>query len=207
MNMKSPLERLLLCLLWTALTVGCSDDQATLEPLSPGSVIVAFGNSLTRGTGAAAESSYPSQLAQLSSFAVINAGIPGEVSAEGLRRIETVIQQNKPALVILCHGGNDLLRKLDPGQTEANLRKMIRLIRNSGSQVIMLGVPKPGLWLSSAEYYARIGADLRVPVQTDILPDILSKKDLKADPIHPNARGYRILANSIHAFLKELKAY
>ncbi len=80
---------------------------------------------------------------------MVNAGIPGEISEEGLERLPEVLKREKPALLILCHGANDLLRFLDKRQAAANLRAMIRLAREKGAAVVLIAVPSLDITLSS----------------------------------------------------------
>ena len=187
------------------LFVACSD-RPELPPLASDDVILAFGDSLTNGMGASAEESYPAVLAELSGRQVINEGIPGEVSAEGLRRLPGVLQEYQPQLLILCHGGNDLLQQLDPARMEANVRGMIRLALDQNIPVVLLGVPKPGLFLASAEVYKNIAASTGVIFIEDLVPDILSDKALKSDTVHPNKAGYRMMAETIYKMLQDTGA-
>src|SRR3990172_12037168 len=137
------------------LLVACSD-RPELPPLAGDDVILAFGDSLTNGTGANAEESYPAVLAELSGRQVINEGVPGEVSADGLRRLPGVLEEYQPRLLILCPGGNDFLQQMDMVGMEANVRGMIRLAQDQNIPVVLLGVPRPGLFLASAEVYKNI---------------------------------------------------
>jgi len=185
-----------------ALALAACSDDAGLEPLPPDGVILAFGDSITYGTGAGEGESYPEVLAGLTGRRVVGAGVPGEVSAEGLRRLPGVLAGERPALVILCHGGNDILRKRPLEQAAANLREMIRLIRASGAQVVMLGVPRFGLFLETARFYTEVAASEGVPIEDEALPEILSDNDLKSDTVHPNAAGYARLARAVDALLR-----
>lgn len=173
---------------------GCRDRTPQLTSLDSDAVILAFGDSLTSGYGADSTASYPAVLENLTGFRTVNAGRPGELSAEGLKRLPDLLQRYQPDLVILCHGGNDLLRRQDPAQTAANLRRMIETVQNSKAEVMLLGVPQPGLWLKAAPFYQEIADEYRIPCNSDILPEILSRRELKSDTIHPNAAGYRQLA-------------
>lgn len=182
------------------LVTACSQEVA-LRPLPNQAVILAFGDSLTRGTGAGGGQSYPEVLAALTGLDVVNAGIPGEESDAGLERLPGVLEEVQPALVILGHGGNDMLRKRDLAQTEAILGRMVALVREQGAQAVLLGVPKPGIFLGTHPMYQRLADALQLPLETDTLADILSKPALKSDTIHPNADGYQRLAEALHRLL------
>lgn len=193
----------LVAVLIVLIVAACSGGGGELPKLAPGDVILAFGDSLTFGTGASREESYPAALSRRIGFEVVNAGIPGEVSAKGLKRLPKVLDQIRPSLVILCLGGNDMLRRQDRAQTEENLKQMVRLIRARGAAVVMLGVPEPGLFLSTADVYERVASELSVPLEDDIIPDLLGDNQYKSDHIHPNAGGYARLAEAIEALLSD----
>ncbi|MDH3791375.1 MAG: GDSL-type esterase/lipase family protein, partial [Rhodospirillales bacterium] len=132
------------------------------------------------------------------------AGVPGEVSARGLQRLAGALEQYRPDLLILCHGGNDILRLKDDRKTAANIRAMVELARGQGVEVVLIGVPKPGLFLSDgAGFYERIAEALDVPYAGEILAEILGSPSLKSDTIHPNAAGYRKLAEAVAALLRK----
>lgn len=190
-------------MLLLALALAACGGEPELTPLAPGAVILSFGDSLTYGTGAGAEQSYPEVLARRIGHPVVNAGVPGEVTAEGLRRLPGVLEQVRPALVILCHGGNDILRKYPHEQTSQNLRRMIRMVRDAGAQVVMLGVPRFGLFLDTADFYYEIARGEGVAMQDEILPDVLRDNALKSDTVHPNADGYARVAEAVEALLRE----
>lgn len=188
----------LLLLLW-----GCNREQVPLPALSEDAVILAFGDSLTYGTGADGRESYPFILAALTNREIINAGVPGEITRDGLKRLPALLEENRPALLILVHGGNDMLRKIAPAETKENLRRMIASARERDVAVAMLGVPRPGLLLKSADFYQAVARESRIPIDTAILPDILSDNQLKSDPIHPNPEGYRVMAQALLQLLRE----
>ena len=186
---------------------GCSKSVPSLSKLAETDVILAFGDSLTYGTGVDIELSYPSILANRIGRTVINEGIPGELSADGLLRLPNLLSEHKPALVILCHGGNDFLRKQSLEQLEDNLKQMIQLVKDSGAEVILVGVPQPKLiMLSDAEVYAKIAKEMNVYYVENALSEILSKNELKSDAVHPNARGYQQLADAFQSILIEAMA-
>ncbi len=185
------------------LLAGCSQPQPALQPLQPGDVILAFGDSLTRGTGARPGQDWPRVLERLSRHRVINAGIPGEVSSEGLKRLPGLLDEHRPALVILLHGGNDLLRKWPQLETAANLQKMIRIIRKRGAQVVLVAVPRPALLLSDARLYAEVAEKEKVPLLENSLSNLLGSSTYRSDSIHLNAAGYRQLAEQIYEFIRQ----
>ena len=182
---------------------GCTRSSPRLAPLPPDAVVLAFGDSITFGIGASPDESYPAVLARLTGRTVVNAGIPGEVTAEGLARLPGALDRYRPALLILCLGGNDLLHHLDERQAADNLRAMLRLARERGVNAVLLGVPKFGLAPSPPPFYREIAREFDVPYQGDALKRILTKNSLKADYIHPNAEGYKVLAETIAGLLKE----
>ncbi len=186
--------------------LGCSREAPRLRPLSPEAVILAFGDSLTRGTGAESGEGYPEQLARLSGRRVVNAGVPGEVSAEGVARLGRVLAEVRPELVLLCHGGNDLLRRADRTATAEHLRSMLRQVREAGAEAVLLGVPAPTVFLDPPDFYEDLADEYGVPYDGETIPRVLGDSGLKADPIHPNAEGYRRLAEAVFALLRRAGA-
>lgn len=193
-------------LLAIGLLLAACSSPPPLPRLSDHAVILAFGDSLTYGTGAARDASYPAELARLSGHAVVNAGVPGEVTAAGLKRLAEVLDEVSPELIILCHGGNDMIRKTGMAAAAGNLRAMIRLAQQRGISVILLAVPKPGIMVSPPEFYAQIAGEMNVPVEEDVIADVLTERDLKSDAIHPNAAGYRIIAGAVYALMQQAGA-
>jgi lysophospholipase L1-like esterase len=185
---------------------GCGGKRAELPPLASNAVVLAFGDSLTFGTGAAPEQSYPAQLAKLVGKEIVNLGVPGEISLDGLNRLPAALDEVKPALLILCHGGNDFLRKMDLAATEANLRAMIKLARERNISVLLVATPKPGLLLSTPDYYDAIAKDLNVPLEKASLAKVLSDNSLKSDLVHPNAAGYGRVAEAVAEALRRAGA-
>lgn len=183
------------------LLAACSTPP-TLPRLPAGAVVLAFGDSLTYGTGADSGQSYPAVLTALAGRRVINAGVPGEVSAEGFARLPALLDEHRPQLLILCHGGNDLLRKHVEQDLARNLRAMVEAARSRGIAVVLVGVPAPGLLLSVPELYAVLAKEQRLPYEAEALRTILGDRALKSDPVHPNAEGYRQFAQRLHALLR-----
>ena len=196
---------LLLCLL--LLAPGCGDSTPQLRKLTGNGIVVAFGDSLTYGTGAKDNESYPAQLEQITGLNVINQGVPGELSAEGLQRLPAVLDEHQPELLILCHGGNDMLRKKNKKTIADNLLAMIAEARQRNIQVVLIGVPEPALFLlSSSPLYEEVATREKIPIDSVTLPEIESDNELKSDTIHPNAAGYRKLAEAMAKLLKKAGA-
>jgi len=202
MKRKKLLTAVLLAITASAFLIACSSDAGTSR-LAGDAVILAFGDSLTFGTGASADESYPAVLERLVGRRVVNSGIPGEVTAEGLARLPEVLDKEKPALMVLCHGGNDLLRRHDQRKTGQNLRGMIRLAQQRGVSVVLIAVPSLGLSLSPPSFYRETASEMKIPIEERILASVLSDSSLKADYIHPNAAGYRRLAESVADLMKK----
>ena len=197
-------RNIILTLLLTVL-LACSRTP-TLPALPDDAVILAFGNSITFGTGAAAEESYPAVLSRLTGREVVNAGVPGEVTSDGLKRLPGLLDEIQPALLVLCHGGNDMLRHQDVRATAGNLREMIRAARSRGVAVVLVAVPRPGVLMRPAGFYADIAAAFDIPVETEVLPQILANRRLKSDVIHPNREGYKKLAEAVASLLRSAGA-
>jgi len=200
--MKPGLKYLALLAAALLLLAGC-DRTPPIRPLSAESTVLAFGDSLTRGNGAAETESYPAVLGSLLGVRVVNAGVPGEVSARGRQRLPELLEQVRPQLVILIHGGNDFLQRLDPAETRENLRSMIETCRRQGADVVLAGVPQLGLLISPAPFYAELAREYELPFLDETLSDILKDRGLKSDTIHPNAAGYRRLAEALAELIRK----
>lgn len=197
---------LLAAFLWAAALAGCGPSYPRLPKLDAGAVVLAFGDSLTFGTGATPSTAYPAHLERLIGRKVVSAGVPGEISAEGLERLPRVLEEVKPALLLLCHGGNDFLRKLGDETAAANVRAMARLAKERGIAVVIVATPKPGFGVSKAPFYEEIGRELSVPVESEVLADVLTTGKWKSDLVHPNGEGYRVMAEAVAKLLKKAGA-
>ncbi len=202
--MKRPIN--IFCMALVAVLLTACGKGPQVSPLGNNDVVLAFGDSLTFGTGASPTESYPAQLQSLIGRKVVNGGVPGEVSADGLQRLPEVLEEVNPKLLILCHGGNDLLQKLNETGAAANVRAMIRLAKNKGIGVVLIATPKPGLSLAPPEFYAEIAKEFALPFNDDALKSILRNNGLKSDLVHPNARGYAQIAETVAKLLKKAGA-
>ena len=196
------MRRLALLLILALSAAGCGE-QPGLQPLPANAVVLAFGDSLTYGTGAQKSESYPAQLEQLIGRRVVGAGVPGEVTAQALARLPAALEEHAPNLLLLCIGGNDFLRRLGNRQAEHNVRAMVKLARSRGIEVLLIGTPEPGFAVTPPPFYAAIAEEFGLPYEEQVIGEVLKDASLKADPIHPNARGYRIIAERIAGALKQ----
>lgn len=192
-----------------ATLAACGKRQAAKSPALPaGSVVLALGDSITHGTGAAAEAAYPAQLARLSGWQVVNGGVPGDTSTQALARLPALLAEHRPALVIVSLGGNDFLRRLPEAETDANLRRSVALTRDAGAQVVLVAVPRPtlaaaiGAGLSDHPLYEKLATDLALPLHAGGWADVLSNEKLKSDQVHANAEGYRVFAEALATTLR-----
>ncbi|MFK7816207.1 MAG: GDSL-type esterase/lipase family protein [Gammaproteobacteria bacterium] len=193
---------IVMMLLLSLTLYSCSDSSKNLSPLSSEDTILAFGDSLTYGTGANKGKDYPTLLSNLTKINIINAGVPGEISSKGLERLPKLLDEHNPSLLILIHGGNDILKKLPRNRHKENLIAMVELAKARNIEVTMLGVPEPGIFLKSAEIYEQVAIETNVPIELSLLPDVLGDNSLKSDIAHPNNVGYQKIAEGILAFLE-----
>ena len=199
-----PAKGIFACLLLvTALLGGCGDKIPQIH-LPGDAVFLAFGDSLTYGTGAGKQESYPAILAHLSGHTVINAGIPGEISAQGKERLPGLLDRYKPGLLILCHGGNDMLRRLSPDAMKSNLEAMIDSAAKRNIPVLLIGVPSFAVLFPKANgIYDEIAEKYALLYEGEVLPRIESEAGLKSDRVHPNAEGYRQIAMAVQHLLQD----
>ena len=190
-------------LLLSALILTACGKGPQVPAISSNDVILAFGDSLTFGTGASPAESYPAQLQSLIGRKVVNAGVPGEVSADGLQRLPGALEEAQPKLLILCHGGNDFLRKLSEAEAAANVRAMIKLAKDKGIGVVLVATPKPGFSVSSPDFYAAIAKEFSIPFNDNVIGSVLRDNALKSDLVHPNAQGYAQIAETLARLLKK----
>lgn len=181
---------------------GCGRDKKTAQPVPPGSTVLALGDSLTFGTGASAETSYPPVLAGLTGWNVVNAGVPGDTSAQALARLPALLAEHQPKLVIVSIGGNDFLRKLPESDTRTHVHAICKQSLAAGAQVLLVAVPRATVaaalgQMTDHALYAEVAKDLKIPLQREAWGEVLAQPDLRADAVHANARGYAQFARSV----------
>lgn len=185
---------------------GC-DSEPMQTALPAGSTVIALGDSLTYGYGANTETAYPTVLAELSKWRVINAGVNGDTSADVLTRVNEITEQN-PDLVLLGVGGNDVLQRIAPDTTRANIIATIDTLQSKNIDVVLIAEP----YLSTSTLFGKasdnplyedIAESEGIPLYSDGWSIVLSDDALKSDRIHANAAGYRQFAEGLHGYLKD----
>ncbi|CAK7004749.1 GDSL-type esterase/lipase family protein [Saezia sanguinis] len=186
----------------------CARPNPPLATVLSGSTVLALGDSLTFGTGASPETSYPAVLAQITGWNVINAGIPGEVSARTLRRLPRLLEKYNPHLVLTCIGTNDFFTRLPEDSIYANIFNICERIKTASTQQMLIAVPdfirNPKMIppLEDAPMYQRIAQALDIPLQQGALAQVLMQPGLRSDAIHANAKGYALFAQLIAQSLR-----
>ncbi len=171
---------------------------------SRGSNVIAFGDSLTAGYGATAGEDYPSRVSAATGIAIINAGVSGDTTEMALARLDKDVLSRDPRIVIVGLGGNDYLQSVPIATTETNLRSIIDKIESAGAAVILLGFRFPSLSADYEAMYKRVAKDDRCLFVANVLSGILTNPELKSDEIHPNARGYQLMADRVAGPLQKV---
>lgn len=205
-NVRGRKRRGFICPALMLLLIAC-DSAPQLRPVPPQGVILAFGDSLTAGAGVDREHSYPAVLARLSGRRVINAGVSGEETAEGLARLPEVLYRTRPDLLLLLEGGNDILRNRSAEQTKNNLASMVELARRQGVQTVLIAVPAKSLFSDAAPFYRELAEEYQLVFEDDLIAGLLRRGGYKSDAIHFNRAGYRVMAESIYELLEEHGAF
>lgn len=193
-----------------AALAACGREPRKLAALPAGSPVLALGDSITFGTGAARESSYPAVLAQVTGWNVVNAGVPGDTSAGALARLPALLEEHRPQLVLVSIGGNDFLRRMPQSDTRANIRAICGQAAAAGAQVVLVGVPEASVLAAVTQspsdhaLYEEIAGELKLPLHAGGWSEVLGDPALKSDAIHGNARGYEVFARGLAERLRGL---
>ena len=194
---------------------------AVLTPAAPGGaaqdaepVIVALGDSLTAGHGVEAHEAYPARLEALLRregyrYRVVNAGVSGDTTAGGLRRVDWVLRAH-PEVAIVALGANDGLRGLSVAAMRSNLERIVRRLQKAGARVLLAGMRLPPNYGAdyAAEFAAAFPAVARrtgASLMPFLLDGVAARPALnQADGIHPNAAGQQAVAEKLWPYLKPL---
>lgn len=177
-------------------------------------VIVALGDSLTAGLGVAPDEAYPARLEQRLRregypYRVINAGVSGDTTAGGLRRVDWVLRSG-PEIVIVALGANDGLRGQSPQAMRANLEAIVARLQTAGARVLLAGMRLPPNY--GAEYtnqfeavFPAVARSAKVALVPFLLDGVAADPRLnQPDGIHPTAAGYQMIADRLWPYLRPL---
>ncbi|MCP4901790.1 MAG: arylesterase [bacterium] len=193
-------NHLFTCVAVAVLTlVACSGGPDRVLSNAP---IVCFGDSLTAGTGAPREESYPSQLARRIGREVINAGVPGDTTEMAMRRLERDVLAHSPSAVLITLGGNDYMRSVPKDVAFNNLEEIVNRIQNQGALVIVGGFDVPFFGKGYDQEYKRVAHATGCELIPNVYKGIFGKSKLMSDRIHPNEDGYAIMMEHFHDALR-----
>ena len=178
--------------------------------------ILALGDSLTAGFGLSREQAFPVRLqarlaAQGVATTVINGGVSGDTTADGLARLDWALADH-PDIVLVELGANDALRGIDPKLTYANLDKVVARLKASGARVMLLGMLAPANWGRDYQrdfdaIYPKLAEKYQVPLYPFFLEGVATDPALnQPDGLHPNAQGVEIIADKIAPYVARLIA-
>lgn len=185
------------------LATGCGKPR--VAPLPAGTTVLALGDSLTYGTGATVATSYPAYLAATTRWNVVNGGVPGDTAQQGCDRLQPLLAEHRPALVLVFLGGNDILRMHAGSALTEGLARCVREASAAKTQLVLLAVPTFGLTgFSDSPLFEDFAKRSSVPIVSPGLGALLRDESLRADAIHLNADGYRALAANVANELRRL---
>ena len=175
--------------------------------------ILAFGDSITAGYGLAETDTMPIQLADALTkmgrpATVINGGVSGDTTADGLARIDWALA-DKPRIMILALGANDMLRGLDPSTTRANLEGIIDKAKAAGVETVLVGMlaaPNLGPDYKTAfdAIYPELAKAHNLIFMPFLLQDVAQKSDLnQADGLHPNGKGVAVIVRNLLPYVTQ----
>ena len=186
-----------------AVWIGWPQASGPARPTA-GDQVIAFGDSLVQGVGASAGQDLVSVLSRRLRIPIINAGRSGDTTASALARLDGAVLSRRPRVVLVVLGGNDLLRRLPREQTMENLGTIVTRIRDRGAAVVLATVEIGFLNNGDGEAYEALAERTSSALVPDIFDGILGRRDLMADGIHPNDRGYALMADRIEPALRSL---
>jgi acyl-CoA thioesterase-1 len=173
-----------------------NEEVPAAQVVIPSGPIVVFGDSITTGYGVAEGKDYVSPLEAQIGEPIIRYAKNGETTETALTSLEEVVAE-KPKLVVVFLGGNDVLRRIPSSETFANLEKIVSSIKSTGAQVILVGVPGGIL----GDPYAKLFEELAERYDAEYVPEFLSRllrnREYMHDSIHPNEKGHLEIAEKL----------
>ena len=167
-----------------------------------GENLICFGDSLTYGTGASEGQDYPSHLSEMLSKPVINAGVPGDTTSTAMRRLYQDVLSHAPRIVFITLGGNDLKNGVSKKVAFENLKVIVEKIQAEGALVVLGGINIPFWGKGFGEAYENLAEETGSILIPNIYKGIIGNLKLMSDRIHPNAKGYEIIAKFFYDAVK-----
>ncbi len=180
---------------------GCAKQEIKNRD-AKGKNIICFGDSVTFGYGVAPGEDYPTALSKLTPIPVINAGIDGDTTFLALERLQNDVLAKGPRLVIVEFCGNDFIKKIPREDTLNNLSKIIDRIQEKGAMVALVDISAGLFFREYRSAFKKLATEkgaIFIPV---VLSKIITNPAMKSDFLHPNARGYKIIASRIYNVIK-----
>jgi len=166
-----------------------------------GTNIICFGDSLTFGYGANAGEDYPSVLAKLINAPVINAGVDADTTPEAMMRFKTDVLDKEPLLVIIEFAGNDFLKQIPKEVTLNNIKLMTEQIQSRGAMVAIVDISAGMFFSEYRKAFSELAREKRAIFIPHILSGIITNPSMKSDFLHPNADGYKMIAQRIYGVI------
>ena len=185
----------------TAVFIFFKPSKITNYP-SVGDTVVMFGDSLIEGVGASKGYTLPELLSEKINTPIINMGIKGQTSKEGLARINSIIDLD-PKVVMILFGGNDYLHDVKPHTTFKNIDDMVAILQEFGAVVVLLGIQGGILTDPYEEEFKKIAHNRGALYVPSVLDGIIGEESLMSDEVHPNDIGYALIADKIYPVLKK----
>jgi acyl-CoA thioesterase-1 len=191
-----------------------SQKKGTVPPPADAPLVVFLGDSLTAGYGLGQEEAFPALVGEMLARSghpvrIVNAGVSGDTTADGLARLDWLLKQ-QPRVLVVGLGANDAFRGQDPAEAEGNLRDIVSRAKAAGARVLLLGMkipPSYGQMFSRGygEIYENVAKEQKVPIVPFLLEGVGGHADLNQDDgIHPNAQGEKILAENVAPYLEKI---
>lgn len=181
----------------------CGRREPAVAALRPGARVLALGDSLTAGNGAAPDQAWPAVLAGLTGWQIDNAGVSGDTSAGALQRLGPLLAGGRYDAVLVGIGGNDMLRRLSLQATRDNVAAILRQARSHTAHFALIATPAPEPFraaigsLSDADFYEDVARAEKALLIPRVYASVLSDSSLRSDQIHANARGYAAMARQL----------
>lgn len=197
---KTTILIIILLALGVGIFIFSNKSQKITNYPSDGKTIVVLGDSLVQGVGATKDNDFPAVLSKLINEPIINMGVSGNTTGDGLARVKEVIAED-PKIVLLLLGGNDYLRKISIEKTFKNIDQIILTLQREGAVVVLLGVQGGILGDKYEKYFEELSEKRGTLYVPNVLDGIIGRPNLMSDAIHPNDLGYQKIAEKIYPIL------